>query len=205
MTVAAVVLAAGGSSRANGKNKLLFPIDGEPMIARVCRRVVKAGFHPVIVVTGYEKSRIRGVLEDQDVMTVHNDRWKDGMSASIRVGLGRVPAEAAGVSVVLGDMPFVTVRTLGLLWHRFVELAGKKIVYPTHGGRQGNPVLFPRQCFREILAITGDRGCKVVLNRHMEDAVSVPVKSKEILLDCDTESDVLQQFDQISHESTVQR
>lgn len=193
MTVGALILAAGGSRRfgTGRENKLLFrhPAEETPVIVAVCRRVLAAAFQPVVVVTGYQAWRIRKVLQDLPIVAVNNPGWKRGMSGSIRTGMERIKKKCDGVAIVLGDMPRLTVDTLTLLRDRFGSSKGRYIVYPTFRGTQGNPVIFPGPYFAEVMAVTGDRGCKGVLEDHPEDSVDVPVSSEEVLLDYDTVSD----------------
>ncbi|MFQ6675048.1 MAG: NTP transferase domain-containing protein [Fidelibacterota bacterium] len=191
MRVAAVILAAGGSARTAGENKLLFPQPGEggPVIAALCRNVMAARFRPVVIVTGYQASRIRKALEQLPVETVHNGRWKEGMSSSIRAGVNKIGKRCDGVGIVPADMPRLTAGTLTLLRDRFESLGGRHIVYPTFRGTQGNPVIFPRRFFPHMMRVTGDRGCKGILRTHQKDTVAVSVPSEEILLDYDTVSE----------------
>ena len=79
--------------------------------------------------------------------------------------------------------------TLQALKTAFSAGEGKRIVYPTCEGRQGNPVLFPTRFFDDLLNLQGDRGAKALLKKHAADTVAVPVESREVLLDCDTEAD----------------
>ncbi len=71
----------------------------------------------------------------------------------------------------------------------FIAAGGERIVYPTCEGRQGNPVLFPARFFDDLLNLQGDRGAKELLKKHAADTVAVPVESREVLQDCDSEED----------------
>ncbi|MEE9166924.1 MAG: nucleotidyltransferase family protein [Candidatus Neomarinimicrobiota bacterium] len=191
MKVAAIVLAAGSSERLPEKNKLLLEISGIPMIKLVCASVEAAGYDPIIVVTGYERSLIRSTLKRNQVLFVHNDAWETGMSGSIRTGITTLPTEVDGCAIVLGDMPLVKVDTLRTLRVTFDRKKGAKIVYPLSGNRQGNPVLFPKTYFTEIMSISSDQRCKSILNHHIESAVPVELISDDVLIDCDTQRDYL--------------
>ncbi|MCH7496960.1 MAG: nucleotidyltransferase family protein [Candidatus Marinimicrobia bacterium] len=189
--VSALVLAAGGSSRMRGANKLLLPIEGLPMIATVCGAVLNAGCKPTIVITGFDPTALRAALQGVNVRFAHNPRWQTGMSSSIKVGLAALPKDADGVLIALADMPLVTVATLKELLAGFAAGGGRKIVYPVFDGVQGNPVLFPGKYFQEIAALTGDRGAKAVLQRHANDATAVAVATRAVILDCDEQEDYL--------------
>ena len=191
MKVSALVLAAGGSSRMRGANKLLLPIDGLPMITAVSAAVLNAGCQPTIVITGFDPTALRAALQGVNVQFAHNPRWQTGMSSSIKVGLAALPDDADGVLIALADMPLVSVATLQKLLAGFAAGGGRKIVYPVFDGTQGNPVLFPGKYFQEIAALTGDRGAKAVLNQHGDDATAVAVATRDVILDCDEQEDYL--------------
>ena len=192
MKVGALVLAAGASTRMQGANKLLLPVNGLPMIAAVCDAVLAAGYDPVIVVTGHDETLIRAALIGKSITFAHNPDWKAGMSGSIRTGLAALPPAADGVLIALADMPRVGPPLLRTLMDRFERQGGgNRIVYPEYGGQQGNPVLFPREHFPEIAALSGDRGAKAVLQSHRGAALAVAVDTPDVILDCDSEADYL--------------
>lgn len=190
MNVSAIILAAGGSSRMDNGNKLLMTIDGKPMIASVVDTIAAGGFRPVVVVSGYDETAVRQALAGRPVQFVSNAHWEQGLSSSLRIGIGALPKGIKGAAIMLGDMPLLQVATLQALKDRFEAQGGEKIVYPTHKGQQGNPVFFPRRLFPELLALQGDMGARKLL-RHMDtdDAIPVPVATSEVLEDCDTDDD----------------
>lgn len=174
-----------------GENKLLFPMNGIPMIDRICKSVEAADFNPILVVIGFEKNSVRFALKDRNVEFIHNEEWQRGMSTSIKKGISSLPRDVSGSLIVLGDMPFISTLTFLRLKSVFEEYNGKKIIYPTYHSHQANPVLFPKKYFDEILSISGDRGCKSILERHKKDSITFPVTSDEVILDCDTKEDYL--------------
>ncbi|MDU7523814.1 MAG: NTP transferase domain-containing protein [Roseomonas mucosa] len=103
--VAALVLAAGLSRRMGPVNKLLAgDAAGRPMIARTVDHVLASRAEPVIVVTGHERERVEAALAGRPVRFVHAPDHAEGLSASLRAGLGAVPEECEGVLVCLGDI-----------------------------------------------------------------------------------------------------
>ena len=174
-----------------GQNKLLLPFKGQTIIAKVTKTVLEVDYEPVVVVTGFAGEEIHEALAGLSVGFVHNKNWSDGMAGSIRAGLEAVRATAEGLLIVLADMPLLSVDTLRLLKSQFTRSKGAKMVFPVYGTRQGNPVLMPAKFFPEIASLTGDRGCKVLLNQYPEETVAVPVKTVDVILDCDNETDYL--------------
>ena len=159
------------------------------MIAGVVDAATEASCSPVIVVAGYDEPAIRKALEGRKVHVISNPDWELGLAGSLRAGIAALPDAVDGVLIMLGDMPLVKASTLQALKTSFIAGEGERIVYPTCEGRQGNPVLFPARFFDDILNLQGDRGAKELLKKHAAHTVAVPVKSREVLLDCDTEED----------------
>jgi molybdenum cofactor cytidylyltransferase len=182
--IAAVVLAAGRASRM-GSNKLVAELDGEPIVRRCVRAVLGSQARPVVVVTGHEAEAVRGALAGLDVQLVHNPAFAEGMSTSLRAGLAAVGAASAAL-ICLGDMPRLRPQHLDALIaaHRGGDPA--QIVVPTCDRKRGNPVLWPRQYFAEISALTGDVGARALIDRHADQLHLVAIDDPAILLDVDT-------------------
>ena len=185
--IATIVLAAGRSSRMAPGHKLLIPgRDGRPMIARVVDNLLAASCRPLIVVTGHRAAEIGGALEGRPIQIVHAKEHGSGLSASLRAGLEAVPAEAQAVIVCLGDMPLITARTLERLVGEYDPEKGRLIVAPTHGGEVGNPVLWDRRFFPEMMALTGDRGARALLDIHAKHVHLLALNEDAVLRDVDT-------------------
>jgi len=185
--VAAVVLAAGMSSRMAPRNKLLLPDRaGKPMIARVVDNALSAKARPVLVVTGHQSDAIQAALGGRPVSYVPAPGYADGLSASLKAGIAALPTDAAAAVVCLGDMPLVTGRMIDRLIDLYDPDEGRLIVVPTHHGKQGNPILWDRRFFPEILALGGDVGARFLLARHAEAVAEVEIDSDAVLRDFDT-------------------
>ncbi|UPG71484.1 molybdopterin-binding/glycosyltransferase family 2 protein [Roseomonas gilardii subsp. gilardii] len=185
--VAALVLAAGLSRRMGPVNKLLAEdAAGRPMIARTVDHVLASRADPVIVVTGHERERVEAALAGRPVRFVHAPDHAEGLSASLRAGLEAVPEDSEGALVCLGDMPLVGPGTLDRILDGFDPAAGRSVVQPVHEGQPGNPVLWGREFFAEIRALTGDRGARGLLARHAAHLATVPVTEDSVLRDFDT-------------------
>ena len=101
-SIAAVVLAAGRSTRMGAENKLLADIGGKPMVRRVVEAALASRARPVLVVTGHQADGVRAALAGLEVAFVDNPDYAVGLSSSLKAGIaraaGRVPrgAGAAG-------------------------------------------------------------------------------------------------------------
>jgi len=186
--IAAIVLAAGRSSRMGPHNKLLEPIDGKSVIARVIASAIASGADPVVVVTGFEADRIEDALRGLNATFAHNPNFDEGMSTSIRAGLKALPADCDGALIMLGDMPEVERYDLEA---PIAAFAGRDtICIPVREGRRGNPVLWGATYFPEMTRLSGDAGAKQLIAKHPEQVIEVPVASNGIFADVDTPADL---------------
>lgn len=92
-STAAVILAAGSSSRmGGGRHKLLLLLDERPVLAHVIEAALAARARPIVVVLGHQAKQVReqmaAYLEQPGVIVVENRDYLQGMSTSMRAGLG---------------------------------------------------------------------------------------------------------------------
>ncbi len=185
--VAAVLLAAGRSTRMAPRNKLLVEdASGRPMVARAADALLASRARPVIVVTGHDEARVRAALAGRDLRFVRAEDHAEGLSASLRAGLAAVPPEAEGAVVALGDMPLVAGALVDRLLDAFDPEEGRAIVQPAHGGVGGNPVLWGRAFFAEMMALAGDTGARPLLARHADALHLLEAGDDGVLRDFDT-------------------
>lgn len=184
--IAALVLAAGRSSRMGATNKLTAEIDGQPMVARAVDAALSSGARPVIVVTGHEDDAVRAALADRDVTIVHNPDYAQGLSTSLRAGISELPGDTDALLVCLGDMPDVKPSHIGRLMAAFDPEEGRTICVPTFGGKRGNPVLWGAQYLAEMRELKGDVGAKHLLGEHPEAVCEVAMPDAATLEDIDT-------------------
>ncbi len=184
--VAAVVLAGGRSSRVGRENKLLAKVNGRPMVAGVVAEAIASNVSTVIVVTGHQAGAVRDALADLPVTMVHNPDFKQGLSTSLKAGLAALDEQLEGAIVCLGDMPQVTLHHINKLISVFEARTGCAVCVPTFGGKRGNPVLWDRHFFTEIMEIEGDVGARHLIGTHAEKVVEVPMDDDGVLLDVDT-------------------
>ncbi len=183
--IAGVVLAAGGSRRF-GEPKLLKPWKDEPIIRHVVKTALAAGLHPVVLVAGDRLADFQEITSELDIIIVHNPDWQQGQSSSLKAGLSALPGSSGGAIFFLGDQP----QTPASLTRSLVEVHAASlapIVAPLIDGQRGNPVLFDRQTFPELMALSGDVGGRPLFARHPIEWV--PWFDSSVLLDVDTLDD----------------
>lgn len=185
--IAAVVLAAGRSSRMAPHHKLLLADRaGKPIIARVVDNLLSSPARPIVVVLGYRGADVRAALRGRQIEFVEAADYAEGLSASLRAGLAALPAEVAAALVCLGDMPLITARVIERLIAAYDPDEGRRIVVPTHRGQRGNPILWDRGFFAEMRALSGDTGARGLLERHAEAVTEVEIGEEAVLRDVDT-------------------
>ena len=195
--IGVVVLMAGRSSRMQRANKLLMPIESaECSVAeQTIQSIVMAGYESIVVVTGHDSEVLKEILQAFDVQWIHNLRYKEGMGTSIAKAFEAIEDWDAAL-IALGDMPFVSVKTLKLL-REVSNQHSSHIIAPFHCGRRGQPVIFPARFFPHLKECTGDVGGKRILRAHPESVMLVDVHDEGIHWDVDTE-DMLKRYSKLS-------
>jgi molybdenum cofactor cytidylyltransferase len=184
--VAAVILAAGRSTRMGGPNKLLAELGGKTLVRIVTEQALASKASGVIVVTGHQADQVESALAGLKVKFVRNGDFADGLASSVKAGIAAVPAAADGAVVCLGDMPLIDARLIDRLIGAFAPDRGNLIAVPVSDGRRGNPVLWSRRFFGELMTLDGDIGARHLIARHGEAVAEVAVEGHGAFLDIDT-------------------
>lgn len=166
--IGAVVLAAGASTRM-GRNKLLLPVEGEPMVHRTVRRVLDAGCDPVVVVAGHEGARVREALGALDVTFAESPDPTGPTSASLHAGLRALPEDVDAVLVMLADMVHVTAPMMRALRDGLVSY-NAPLGVSRYGDVLAPPLAFRRALWPELLAWHGEGCGKAVVRAHQAEA-----------------------------------
>ena len=182
----AIVLAAGRSTRMGGPNKLLAEIGGKPLVRIAAEEALASRARPVIVVTGHERAKVEAALAGLKVRFVHNPDYAAGLSTSLKAGLAALPPSADGAIVCLGDMPQVTAALIDRLVDAFDPERGALVVVPTIEGKRGNPVVWSRRFFPDLMALEGDVGARHLIATYADVVAAVPVEDAAALTDVDT-------------------
>jgi molybdenum cofactor cytidylyltransferase len=184
--VAAIVLAAGRSTRMGGPNKLLAEIGGKPLVRIAAEQALASRARPVVVVTGHQRDQVEAALKGLAVKIVHNPDFAEGLSTSLKVGIAALPADVDGTIVCLGDMPQVDAALIDRLVGAFDPEKGALVVVPTIAGKRGNPVVWSRRFFGDLAKLDGDVGARHLIGSYPEAVVEVPLTGHAALVDVDT-------------------
>jgi molybdenum cofactor cytidylyltransferase len=157
--IAAVVLAAGFSSRF-GADKVMHPLGGKPLGAHIADTLAAIPFaHRFAVVPTGNEPRAQ-IFSSRGFDLLQNADPGQGLSSSLALGAGMAAAlGASALLLCLADMPFVTRAHLSLL----IGTAGDQPVATVHAGVRSPPAIFPSAMFAELMALTGDRGARPLL------------------------------------------
>jgi molybdenum cofactor cytidylyltransferase len=189
MRWSAVVLAAGTSSRMEGRNKLLLPIADKPVIRRTVEEVVSAGPHEVVVVTGFQGRDVGRALADLPVSLQPNLRFEEGQMASVAAGVGALAHATDAIMVCLGDMVLLGRQDYLDLVAAYEVATESSIVIPYLGEERGNPILFAASYAPEVVA--GDRklGCRKLANAYPNEVHRYAARHDRYTTDMDTPDD----------------
>jgi len=176
----------GRSTRMGGPNKLLAEIDGKKLVRIVAEQALASKATNVIVVTGHQAELVEQALTGLHVKFVRNPDFAGGLASSVKAGIAAVAADADGALVCLGDMPLIDAKLIDRLIEAFEPDRGHLIALPVSDGRRGNPVLWSRRFFRELMTLDGDVGARHLIAKHAEAVAEVPVEGNSAFLDIDT-------------------
>lgn len=188
--LAAIVLAAGRSSRFSEGHKLAAELDGRPMVARVLDQVAQSPVADIVVVVGEQADTVQAAAGQGRWTFIHNPNAAEGLSTSIGAGIAALPSTTQAAMIVLADMPGVTTALITAL-----ALAAKanpgSIIHPrAPDGTQGHPVVWPAQLFQALSGLSGDKGAKGLLTKHSDRVVAMDWAGSEMTRDIDTREDL---------------
>ena len=186
--VAGIILAAGASRRMGSVNKLLASIAGKPLVRHAVESFVATSLSPIIVVVGYESDKVAAALEGLPVQLVFNPDHATGQGSSVGVGVEALDNNVTDAMIGLGDMPLLASTLLDSLIHTHIghDERACNITIPVFEGQRGNPVLWGKTFFPELITLAGDRGGRQLLNKHKAAQHLVACDHSSVLRDVDT-------------------
>ena len=175
-----VLLAAGGSSRL-GYPKQLLRDPVRPLLLRAVDAALTVAPDRVVVVVGANSLRMRSILVRNfgDLPVVFNGAWEQGISTSLRAGIGVLPHPARGALIMLTDQVRIDTSDLARLaseWRRQPSVA----VAARYKGEIGVPAILPRRLWPRLRELEGDRGAKALLEDGRTKLVDMPAAAVDI-------------------------
>jgi molybdenum cofactor cytidylyltransferase len=188
------VLAAGEGSRFGGGKQLAL-LGGKPLVRWPVEAALASGLAGVLVVIGYNAGQVRRALpRDERVEIIVNPKPDRGMGGSLALAAKRASQlDAAGLVMLLGDMPLVDPITIGRV-ARAAQKAPAGAAAGSVAGKRSHPVAFDRRHFEELYALGGDKGARDVLAR-LGDGLALVEVAPESRFDVDTPGDLERAFE----------
>jgi molybdenum cofactor cytidylyltransferase len=188
---AAVILAAGLSQRF-GQPKQLLRLKNKYLLEWVLDAALASRLDKVVLIVGHEHQKIIQTIESKTthprLQVVINRRYRDGQSRSLQAGLLQIKAQSSSVMFLLGDQPMLKSATIDHIldgfWH-----SEKDICVPVCNGKKGNPTIFSRAMYGNLMAIEGDIGAREIIRANPERVLYIEVDDPLCFLDIDSPKD----------------
>ena len=177
-----VLIPAAGASTRLGQAKQLLRRGAVTLIEHAIATAVACDPWEIIVVTGASAVGVKAAAQDAPVRWVHNERWRDGLGASIATGAAEIDAGSSGVLILLCDQWRVGAGDLQTLVSTWRSAPGR-IVAAQAGGHYTPPAIFPSDWFASLRALEGDRGARSLLASLPGLVTAVPLENAGYDLD----------------------
>jgi molybdenum cofactor cytidylyltransferase len=182
--ISAVVLAV-GRAKSLGQEKLLLPLRGKPVLQWVLESALASDLDEIVCVTReLASARSQLNLSDERLFWLTNYAADRGQSTSVISGLWATNPKSEGVMFLVGDQPLIRKKLINSLIEKF-RTGSAWIVAPSFNREPRNPVLFRRNLFPELLQLSGDRGGRVLIEKHRNNTALVEWKDETPFLDID--------------------
>ncbi|OGC74962.1 MAG: hypothetical protein A2145_00655 [candidate division Zixibacteria bacterium RBG_16_40_9] len=186
-----VILAAGESSRL-GFPKQLLPFRNKTILGIVVENVLKSKLKKIYLVLGFKAQKIKKSLKSQirskKMKLLFNKNFKKGKATSIQLAIKKVPQSCQAIMFILGDKPRVDGKLINQLLKTFQHKKGL-LTYPIYQTQRGNPVIFHRKLFPELLKLKGDYGGQKLIQKYWNSAARLKLKSWDSQFEVDTWED----------------
>lgn len=190
MKIAAVLVAAGTSSRMGGENKMLLPWAESTVVSGSLNELANSNVSEIVVVTGRDAQKVEAEINRQQLTrtrTIYNPDFGKGLTTSIQTGIGAIK-QGDAVMICMADMPLLQAQDYQWLIDQF-SIQEKSIQVPYFGQQRANPVIFGQRHFQEILNHQSMNGCSGVVQQNPDLVVRVQVQTNRFIQDIDSPED----------------
>ena len=186
------ILAAGMSKRMGSENKLLKKINNNIILNQTLINHTESKINNINLILGYQKDIILKYIDQKKISIIENNNFKSGMLSSILKINENISNETKGILISLADMPFVTSEDINKLIKIFNENNQKIICIPENKGKLGNPLLLPKEIYKDLIKdiskLSNDKGLKKLILDKKYNYIRVSL-SEGVTKDFDTIED----------------
>jgi molybdenum cofactor cytidylyltransferase len=181
--ITGVLLAAGFSSRF-GDNKLLQQVNQRPMVTHSAGALQPCDR---IVAVVRQEEALLSVLGESAIECIVNPEPERGMGFSIACAVNAT-AQSSGWCLLPADMPYISTTITQQLVDALRE--GSQIIAPFYRGQRGHPVAFSDRFYHELIALDGDNGARIIVERNPGQITAIDTDDTGVLRDIDTLADI---------------
>jgi len=186
--VAILIPAAGRSARMRGRDKLLEPVDGVPLLRRQADIARRTGAPVMVTLPPAHAARLAVLAGLDGVHITPLPEAGEGIAASIRAGAGWArEIGAQGLMVLLADLPEICTDDLHAMMRGFAAAPNTPLRATDASGLPGHPVILPERLYPALAGLSGDRGAGALLKR--ERPVEIALPGRRATTDLDTPED----------------
>ncbi len=186
------ILAAGMSKRMGNQNKLLKKINNNTVLNQTLKNHIESKINNINLILGHQKNIVLEYVDQNKVFIIENNNFKSGMLSSILKIDENISDDTKGVLISLADMPLVTSEDINKLISIFNENNQKIICIPENKGKLGNPILLPKEIYKDLIKnkskLSNDKGLKKLILDKKYDYIRVSL-SEGVIKDFDTIED----------------
>ncbi|MES2159323.1 MAG: nucleotidyltransferase family protein [Pseudomonadota bacterium] len=186
--IAAVLLAAGTSSRFGEDDKLMAEIRGKPLAAHTLETIASMAFAELVAVVRPIAFApvLHRKLDRRGYTIIVNDQPEEGISGSIVRAVEHLMPNnrIRGVLICLADMPNVPQTHYNRICMAAEDI--RSVVASTDSFSASPPAFIGRRHFEELLALKGDQGARALLSHGIQIETNY-----DVLHDVDTPEDLI--------------
>tara|TARA_Y100001936_G_scaffold127096_1_gene124466 strand:+ start:3505 stop:4107 length:603 start_codon:yes stop_codon:yes gene_type:complete len=186
------ILAAGMSKRMGNENKLLKKLNNNSILNQTLNNHIESKIDNINLILGHEKDIILKHIDQNKIFIIENNNFKSGMLSSILKINENISNETRGILISLADMPLVTSEDINKLIKIFNENDQKVICIPENKGKLGNPLLLPKEIYKDLIKdiskLSNDKGLKNIILDKKYNYIKVSL-SEGVTKDFDTIED----------------
>lgn len=183
-----LILAAGQSSRMGGKDKLLLPVGGQPLLRRVAIRASEVSDDVYIALPKDAAPRL-AVIDGLPITPLITPEASEGMSGTMRGAVAQLP-ECEAFMLLLSDLPDITADDMATVITARAEHPDHLIWRgATTAGKPGHPILFDASLRSAFSTLTGDHGGEAIVRPRKSQTYLVPFTDDRARRDLDTPTD----------------